>query len=375
MFTFVPSLVIAVVVIFSLFFRAHCSWTAKILGSCLVLLFSFKFLVYRILGSYPFAPHLPRAVLLTFEALFGATMVLFFLLLLLDTYRAGNWALAKAGFPVPRSLPLGVIKWMLVGLALLLGVYGTWQAVRVPSVREVVVHIKGLPEALHDFVIVQLSDLHIGPILKREWLEEVVARANALEPDLFALTGDYVDGRVNEMASELAPLASLKAKYGVFGVNGNHEYYWNNMEWDEFLETVGVKMLNNAHHTLNIDGSELVVAGLTDLTGGRLGQVAPDLDAALKDAPNAVRLLLVHQPRNFPQYADRVQLVLSGHTHGGQLFFASPLIAKFNSGFVRGDYGAGAGVLHVSAGTGLWNGFSFRLGVPSEITKIILQPA
>ncbi len=334
-----------------------------------------KFQIYDILGGAFFAPQMSRSVILLLEALYGSLMILFFLFLLWDIYLAGNWLLAKAGFPIPRHLPKGWIKAGLCLLALLLGSYGTWQAVKVPSVRDVDLRIQDLPPALEGFTIAQLSDLHVGPILKKGWLEEVVNKTNALDPDVIAITGDYVDGRVDEIGEELAPLADLKAKYGVFGVTGNHEYYWNAQEWTEALKNLNIRMLNNEHHALDIDGSGFVIAGIPDLAAERFGLPGPDLSAAFRDAPEGVRLLLSHQPKIFREAMKETDIQISGHTHGGIMFFLQPLVARFNAGYVAGPYAEDNKILYVNPGTGLWNGFSCRVGVPAEITRFILHKA
>ncbi|MBD5608352.1 MAG: hypothetical protein HDQ93_05820 [Desulfovibrio sp.] len=175
--------------------------------------------------------------------------------------------------------------------------------------------------------------------------------------------------------NKLEPLADLKAEYGVFGVTGNHEYYWNAAEWTDAIKGLNVRMLNNEHYVANIRGESLIIAGLPDLAAANFGFEPPNLDTALAGAPEAIRILLEHQPRWSRDYSSKVDLHLSGHTHGGIIFFLKPLIAKFNNGYVQGLYPVNASTLYVSSGTGIWNGFSFRLGVPAEITEIILKSA
>ena len=369
----IASVFIFLFVAFNLFHHARCPLWLKIAGTAILLLASLKYQIYQLLGGAFFAPQMDRWIILLMECLYGALLLLFFLLLLWDIYLAGNWILAKAGMPVPKRLPAGMIKAGLCGLALALGAWGVWEAVRVPDVRDVEVKIPNLPPELDGFSIAQLSDLHVGPLLKKAWLEEVVAKTNALKPDLIALTGDYVDGRVAVIGEELAPLADLRAKYGVFGVTGNHEYYWNAAEWAEALKSLGVKLLSNQHEAIDVNGATIVVAGIPDLAASSFGLPGPDLDEALKGAPEGLRLLLAHQPKFFKEAAPKVDLQLSGHTHGGIMFFAQPLIARFNTGYVRGLYNEGGKMLHVSPGTGLWNGFSCRVGVSAEISRIVLR--
>lgn len=372
MILYLASAIIFIFVCLSLFYKADISLGFKIAGCALILFASLKYAIYEFLGGAFFAPTLPRVFLLFMEAIYGALLLLFFLLLLWDLYLAGNWLLNRAGIPVPKHLPVGPIKCGLVFLALCGGIWGTWQAVKVPQPRIIELKVPNLPPALVGFRVAQLSDLHIGQLLRKDWLAEVVQRVNALDPDLIALTGDYVDGRVADLEAELAPLADLHARYGVFAVTGNHEYYWNAREWSDALKKMPLTLLNNEHRALDINGQNLIIAGLPDLIAERFGHEAPDIQKALANAPEGIKILLAHQPKKAREYTNFTDIILSGHTHGGLMFFLEPLIARFNGGFVRGLYHTDGKILHVSPGTGLWNGFSSRIGVPSEITCIIL---
>lgn len=373
MLLYIASFIIFIFVCFNLFFRTDCSLAMKLIGCLLILLASMKYEVYQFLGGAFFAPQLPRELLIFFEAVYGALIILFFLLLLWDLYLLGNWILAKAGMPVPRCLPTGVIRSGLVVIALALGSWGTWQAIKVPEPKTVEVKLPNLPAGLDGLALVQLTDLHIGPILGKDWLSQVVSRVNALNPDLILLTGDYIDGYASELASELQPLENLRSRYGVLGSTGNHEFYWNMPEWRQELERLNITILDNSHRSFKINNETIVLAGIPDLNAPRFGFNGPDLQEALRDAPDAVRILLTHQPKKAREYAPLVDLMLAGHTHGGLMFFLQPLIARFNAGFVAGLYPVEGKNLYVSPGTGLWNGFSCRIGVPAEITRIILR--
>lgn len=374
MILYISSFIIFVFVSFSLFFRAHCPLALKLAGSACVLVISLKYVVYQIIGGAFFSPSLPRWLVLFFEALYGALILLFFLLILWTIYLCGNWLLAKIGFPVPQNLPKGYIKCGIVLLSLAMGAWGTWQSVKVPDAKTVELRISGLPQPLEGLRIAQLTDLHIGPLLKKDWLEKVVERTNALNPDIVAMTGDYIDGYASEIGDELSPLASLRSRYGIYGVTGNHEYYWNMPEWIKLLKKNNIDMLENEFRALSINGSEFVIAGLPDVAATRFNQPPPDINAALVNAPQAVRLLLCHNPGRFNDYAEYVDAQLSGHTHGGLMFFLRPLVSMFNNGFVFGKYIEKGKNLYVSPGTGLWNGFSCRIGNPAEITLVILRP-
>lgn len=357
---------------FSLFWKTDYNVVIKIIGILIIFAVSMKYVIYQALGGAFFSPDLPRSFILTMEALYGALILLFIFLIIWDIYLLGNWLLHKIGFPVP-NLSKGFIKSSLVALALALGIWGTWESIKVPDVRTVDCKIKDLPQELENFSIIQLSDLHIGPILKKDWLEQVVLKVNAQNPDLIALTGDYIDGYAVNILSEIEPLSELKAKYGIFGVTGNHEYYWNVTEWEDAITKLGVKFLTNNHEVIKVGDQELVIAGIPDVAASRFGFEEPDIEKTFRNAPEKVRILLAHQPKFAKSYLEQADLQLSGHTHGGLMVFLQPLIAHFNDGFVYRQYQLDKGMLYVSPGTGLWNGFSSRIGVPSEIVKIILK--
>jgi len=345
----------------------------KVAAGLALLAISLKYVLYERFGGSFFAPELPRAALLVMEALYVALILLVILLLLRDVTAFILWGAAKC-FGTAWHIPLSAGKQgaALVLAALLLGGWGAWQSVRVPDVRTVEIILPHLPKSLDGFSIVQLTDLHIRTLLGKEWLEAVVERANAQNPDMIALTGDYIDGSVEKLHDNVAPLAGLRSRFGTYGVTGNHEYYFGVSEWNGFLESLGVRMLHNEHVVVEANGARLIVAGVPDLSESRFGGEGINLDKALRNAPEAVRILLAHQPRGAAGHAG-VDVQLSGHTHGGSIFFLKPLLSAYNDGFVSGKYDCGRLQLYVSPGTGIWGGFSCRLGVPSEITRIILR--
>lgn len=265
--------------------------------------------------------------------------------------------------------PWGPIRPLRVlALALPLAAWGFYGAVGVPNVRHVQLAIPNLPPALNGFTIAQLSDLHIGPLFNRAWLEGVVDKVNAQKPDLIVITGDVVDGSVAALKNEVAPLAQLKAPYGTFLSIGNHEIYSGLENWAAEFTRMGL-LLRNAHTTLNIKGTPLVIAAVSD--GADM-----DLDMTLANAPKASTVLLAHRPDLARRSAAAgVDIQLSGHTHGGLWLPLQSLVGKFNNGFVQGLYNVEDMRLYVHAGSGLWAGFPFRLGVPSEIAILTLTPA
>lgn len=240
-------------------------------------------------------------------------------------------------------------------------------------VERLKIPVKTLGEGLHGVRVVQISDIHIGPTLDRHFLQRVVEQVNALEPDLIAVTGDLVDGSVRTLREEVAPLSGLRAPLGVYYVTGNHEYYHGGAAWAAEVARLGLTVLHNEHRVIERSEARLVVAGVTDHEGGRMDPAhacRPDL--ALQGAPEGVpRLLLAHQPRTaFLAKGLGVDLQLSGHTHGGQLF-PFMFFVKLQQPVIRGLANIAGVRVYTSRGTGYW-GPPLRLGPAPEITELTL---
>ena len=251
--------------------------------------------------------------------------------------------------------------------------YGHWRAFAAPEVTEVEVKLPKLPRALEGLSIVQLTDVHVGPFIRRKFMDELVARTNALKPDLVVITGDLVDGSVPVLGPSVAALANLKSRFGTHFVTGNHEYYSGELEWTAFLETLGIAVLRNRHVPIGDAGGHLDLVGVDDWSGGRRrGRPGYDLDQALAGRdPERAAVLLAHQPANFRVAAARgVDLQISGHTHGGQLFPMTMLVG-LQWEHVAGHYREADSHLYVSRGCGFW-GPPMRVGSPPEIVKLVL---
>jgi uncharacterized protein len=260
------------------------------------------------------------------------------------------------------------------GAAAVLGVgasgVGLASALSPVAVRRVRVAIDRLAKAKSGYRIVQITDVHVGPTIGREFIEAIVAQINALKPDLVAITGDLVDGSVAELAEHVAPLAHIRARDGVFFVTGNHEYYSGADAWIAHLGTLGIRVLRNEHVRIGgDDGFDL--AGIDDASSHGAGH-GPDLKKALagRDESRAC-VLLAHQPRGI-ELADTlgVDLQLSGHTHGGQMVPWNFLV-RLQQPFVAGLHKLARAQIYVSRGTGYW-GPPMRVGAPAEITEIEL---
>src|SRR2546425_10751508 len=232
------------------------------------------------------------------------------------------FALAGDVLHVRAWLGVGGSQLAVVGGAMAVLLIGLWRARRPAIVRVVDVPIRGLPSDLEGFRIAQLSDLHVGPTLKRDFVERVVDTTNGLEPDVIALTGDVADGFPPALRNDVAPLAGLVAPHGKFFVTGNHEYYWDAAGWVRELQGLGFSALVNGHQVIQRGTGRIVLAGVTDLSSGGLPGHTSDPAAAVAGAPASdVRVLLAHQPKSaFAARAAGDDLQLSGHTHGGQYF-------------------------------------------------------
>jgi uncharacterized protein len=259
-----------------------------------------------------------------------------------------------------------------LGVAGLSGL-GLRSALGAVQVKELEVQVRNLPPALAGMKVVQISDLHIGVLLRKEWLSHVVARIRSLAPDLIAITGDLVDGSVAQLAEQVQPLAGLRAPRGVYFVTGNHEYYSGVDEWLAHLPSLGITPLVNQRVEV---APGLDLAGIPDLTAEGLGHPhAPDLPRTLAGRdPKRPLILLAHQPRQFLEAASHdVALTLSGHTHGGQIW-PFGLLVGLAQPYVAGLHRRGESQIYVSRGTGFW-GPPLRVLAPAEITLLRLQPA
>lgn len=285
---------------------------------------------------------------------------------------------ATPASPPRRQFFADLANYGIVGGATGLSVAGFSEARRVPRVVEVDVPIADLHRDLEGLRIVQLTDVHIGPTIRGTWLDKVVDIVNELDADLVALTGDFVDGSVEELGHELEGLGRIRARHGSYFVTGNHEYYSGGPAWCEAIAAIGPTVLLNEHRLLSHGEARLLVAGVTDLgAGGHVLEHTSDPGKAKADAPaHDLSLLLAHQPRSIYAAAKAgFDLQLSGHTHAGQYFPMSVLIhlmQPYVSGLSRHEDTRTQ--IYVSRGTGYW-GPPNRAGSPSEITLLTLRRA
>jgi uncharacterized protein len=245
------------------------------------------------------------------------------------------------------------------------------------EVREVNVALGRLPKTLSGLTIVQLTDMHIGSIAGKSFAERIVEKTNALRPDAVVITGDLVDGSVAALRDQVSPIARLKARFGVYFVTGNHEYYSGVENWLAEIERMGIRVLRNERVQIGDRGDTIDLAGVDDLGGEGFGpQHGPDYARAFRDLdPEREIVLLAHRPRQVIEAAKaNVGLHLAGHTHGGQIWpwgYMVRLTEPYVSGLHRHTEKT---QIYVSRGTGCW-GPPMRLFTPAEITKVILSPA
>lgn len=284
------------------------------------------------------------------------------------------WAIALPAMRTDSAMALPL-------MGLLVTVWGFWNARRTAAVVRVDVPIANLPAALHGFTVAQISDIHIGPTIRRHYLQRIVARVNSLGADMVAITGDLVDGSVHELRDQVAPLTGLTSTHGTFFVTGNHEYYAGAHGWIDALRALGIRVLMNEHvlvyHSTDSQDTEqamMVVAGVTDFSAHHFDEShRSDPHAAIADAPPHAlfRLLLAHQPRSAAAAAQAgFDLQLSGHTHGGQ-FWPWNHFVKLQQPFTAGLHKLQSLWVYTSRGTGYW-GPPKRFGAPSEITHLRL---
>ena len=305
------------------------------------------------------------------DTLLGVAWVLFVWSVLGEALRLVLLA-TGIGDPARSRVVTGVVFAVVIALL----AWGHFEAMRVPRVREVDVAIARLGNGLDGLRVALITDTHYGPIDRAEWSAAVVARVDELGADVVCHLGDIADGTVDERERQASPLASVRATSARVYVTGNHEYIGEAQDWLDYMERIGWVALHNRHVVVERGGDRLVVAGVDDATAKSSGADGhgANLGAALAGADPAVPvLLLAHQPKQVG-HATRagVDLQVSGHTHGGQIWPFN-FFVRLDQPVVRGLSRHGERTqLYTSRGTGFW-GPPFRIFAPSEITLLTLR--
>ncbi len=310
----------------------------------------------------------------------GIMALLFLVFIFTDISKAIFYIFSKFGSSNPKTIDIEKRKFVskLIATSSSAFVFGTsamglnnyYTNAKVLSLN---VTLERLPQIFKGFKIVQISDLHVGEMMTREKLQEIVLRVNNLQPDLIAITGDLADGSTAKLLNEVLPLKNLKAKHGVFFVTGNHEYYSGVESWIREITKMGIKVLDNENIKIKKDDDYFYLAGISDYEAIRYSKkYATDFDKALLGLNNdKKKILLAHRPIAVRQAAEYgTDLVLSGHTHGGQIWPIKYLI-YLQQPYLKGLYQHKNTKLYVNQGTGCW-GPPMRLDSFNEITQIVL---
>jgi predicted MPP superfamily phosphohydrolase len=241
---------------------------------------------------------------------------------------------------------------------------------KIIEVQKVDIKLKNLKK---EYKIAQLSDVHIGGIVDKEFIKNIVKRVNALDPDLVVITGDLVDVEIPRAIEALSELKHLKNRYGVHFIVGNHEYFHDVERIIKAVKDLGIKVLENENVYIGKEDEGFNLSGVYDVFGYRVGHHMPDLYKALANKKrNSPTVLLAHQPRFVNYVGSGVDLMLSGHTHGGQLYPFKALV-KLQQPYVSGLHEHNDELqVYINKGTGFW-GPPMRLGATSEITEITIS--
>lgn len=298
----------------------------------------------------------PRGVLITF----------FFLGLFIHLFCA---ALTKRAFLFIPALALWEphISALFIILAVVFNVKGVHTGLKGPKIKKVFVKIPSEYKNLEGTRIVQVSDLHVGPVIQNNYVQPIANEIKNLNPDLVVFTGDIGDGDSKFYADELRSFCEINPTYGKYYVTGNHEHMWGAQDWIQSVERFGIQPLINKGHQVN---SDLFLGGVPDISSHHFAFDSSNPHQAIQDA-KGFKVLLAHQPKSCIE-AEKAgfDLMLSGHTHNGQFFPFNFFVGLFNP-YTKGLNQHGSMQVYVNAGTGFW-GPPLRLGVDSEVTLLIL---
>lgn len=331
-------------------------------------------LVY-LFGGDVLAPELPRNILIAASTIHVAVLFAIVMSLCIWFIKIFRKILIdrKGTF---GSLNVYSVVFVLIS-SFLLSCYATYNALKDPIIHNYTFYSAKYPEATKSLRIVHISDSHLGSNTTVEQAAKYVNLVNEQNPDIVLFTGDLIDGRPEMSDLQLAEFKRIKAPMGLYAVRGNHEYYSKTAQWDSLWSKYGINMLDNAHITVELDGKPaFTIAGVNDIQSLKMvpTENGPDLAKALEGADSSLPVILMdHRPGAFPEYAKAgIDLVLSGHTHGGMLPILRDIIKKANNGYVSGLYRINDSKLIVNNCLFLWGGFLARIDDPAEIVVIDL---
>ncbi|XP_060723002.1 transmembrane protein with metallophosphoesterase domain [Tachysurus vachellii] len=355
---------------------AHRCWRAVVLMFLVLAHCSYLCMFYLVHTE----PH--WLSMLSFSCLGVYVILLFFLMLfglssrMLQMFSKGSSVMVVVVSSSARQSVLALV------MTALLTVYGLLNAAQPPQLVEVEVPLEKLPASMDGLKVVLLSDIHLGPTVGRSQLQRIVTMVNQLEPDVVVIVGDLTDSQVTRLRTAAEPLALLRPRLGSYFVTGNHEYYTADVDnWFEFLRSKGIEPLHNSHARVFRPGQTqdwFCLAGIDDLEASMLRypghgmDVEKALSGCSEDRPI---VLLAHQPHAAKQALQQrpdINLVLSGHTHAGQLFPLTVLAFLMNPYFC-GLYRISENtMIYVTPGT-VYYGIPMRIGSRAEITQITLK--
>ncbi|MCG3657263.1 metallophosphoesterase [Aliarcobacter butzleri] len=224
------------------------------------------------------------------------------------------------------------------------------------------------------YKIIQISDIHIGGLITKNFIKSMVDKINLLNADIVVITGDLVDTKLEFARPALDELKNLQSKYGTYFIVGNHEYFHGVKPIIDYVNSLGIKTLENENVYIGEKDGGFYLAGVYDRFGFRYGSYIPDINKALENCENNPTILLAHQPKYINEIKDtrNIDLILCGHTHGGQIFPFNFLV-KLEQPYVKGLHQHNDTTqVYVNKGTGFW-GPPMRLGASSEITVLRLS--
>ena len=373
LFPFVQAIIILCFFIYPI---EHLNKKVKWALAIILGLSSLKIYTFVLTGGTMMDPNLTRTLSIILNTLYF-TSIFVFLLTVIRMGINGLFKLIKKDktrFIIPAKSSRYALTFLV--LSFLIACKGIYNGFDKPVLTEYQIEIANLPIAADNFKIVQLSDLHICLPTRESDIENIVDRVNRLNPDLIVITGDLIDGEVEALEPKTKILFNLKAKYGVYGVSGNHEFYSGYQEWVDYFTNGGIPFLENKTVIIKDEsGTPLFnLAGLIDKAAERFDMTEPDVEAVKpfldKNIPS---IFLAHQPKLCLDLEDLSALTLSGHTHGGMMPGLATLIKSANGGLVSGYYKLGNEQVIVSNGTQIWAGVPLRIGILSQINLITLK--
>lgn len=369
-----------VIVIVGFILPLRLSWRSKAIMCVIALLAVSKSYIYHVVGGNTYDPEIPYNLAFVFDI--ARTTMLFLMLLVLVRFVLNClYRLVKLSWSVSLLPTFSLFHAQLMLLvSFACACYGTSCAYGMTEIKPYEFTIERLDPRLDGMRLVVMSDIHVSSPTDVNLIYKMVHKVNSLEPDMILLPGDLMDGSVEQRRPITNLLFELKAKYGTFISSGNHEYYSGYQEWRDYFEKGGfISLDNKVVELLDNQGKPLMnLGGITDPRAARFNLPMPDPQGVIKALdPQAPSIILSHRPQYAPDFAasKQVDLVVSGHTHGGLVVGLDRLVANANGGFVSGLYQLGDTKLVVGNGTMLWMGMPLRLGVPSQILLITLRSA